>query len=162
MLAQVGKLGHHYKTWVHSPVDRKLRLFESSFVERFSRTPWYIVPICWLPIVLFAASVSVHELAREGFGSRGANTEHSHSFSIYFLFCLMFGLGVAVWSLMEYCLHRFLFHINPPDDSPFWITFHFFLHGQHHKVYDFSASTKFVTFVHTELRNSKFTVEASS
>lgn len=43
-------------------------------------------------------------------------------------------MGVALWSLLEYCLHRWLFHI---DTSKFgWKvhTMHFLLHGLHHKV----------------------------
>mgnify|MGYP001796005180 CR=1 FL=1 len=137
MLAQVGKLGHHYKTWVHSPVDRKLRLFESSFVEFFSKTPWYIVPIVWIPVVILAAFVAFKELSQGLSGPENMRNELHHSPLVYILFCLLFLCGVAVWSFIEYCLHRFLFHINPPDDSPFWITFHFFLHGQHHKVINF-------------------------
>lgn len=44
--------------------------------------------------------------------------------------------GLLLWSFIEYCLHRFLFHLinHVPADDPFWITIHFFLHGQHHKV----------------------------
>ena len=39
--------------------------------------------------------------------------------------------GILLWQLTEYCIHRFLFHIEP---SSYWgITFHFTFHGCHHK-----------------------------
>ncbi|EDO47290.1 predicted protein [Nematostella vectensis] len=131
MLAQVGNLGPNYVKWVHSPVDRPLRLFESSFVEFFSRTPWYFVPIIWIPIVLYLAYLGFYHLKTDdlAFGeSDGA------ALLVLLAFCGLFSLGLFIWSFVEYCLHRFLFHLLPPPDKPFWITFHFFLHGQHHKV----------------------------
>ena len=42
--------------------------------------------------------------------------------------------GVLFWTFLEYCLHRFVFHLDPPPTSRAWITFHFIIHGQHHKV----------------------------
>ena len=53
MLRQVGKLGSHYKDWVSAPVDRKLRLFEWDFIENLTVTPWYLVPMVWIPVFLF-------------------------------------------------------------------------------------------------------------
>lgn len=127
MLAQVGKLGPNYIRWVHSPVDRPLRLFSSDFVEIFSRTPWFLVPIIWIPVVIYFAILSIKHLHLELSGSHD-------NISVMWSFFSMFLFGCVIWSLVEYCLHRFLFHLLPPPDSPFWITFHFFLHGQHHKV----------------------------
>lgn len=46
----------------------------------------------------------------------------------------LFVLGMLLWSLMEYLIHRFLFHMKPPSDSHYLIMLHFVLHGQHHKV----------------------------
>lgn len=129
MLAQVGKLGPDYLKWVHSPVDRPLRLFSSSFVEIFSRTPWFLVPIIWIPVVIYSAIMAIKHLNVE------YTSDHDNpSFSVASSFVSLFIVGCLTWSLVEYCLHRFLFHLLPPEDSPFWITFHFFLHGQHHKV----------------------------
>ena len=45
-----------------TPTDRTLRLFESDFVEFFSNTKWFMIPIVWFPIViymLFTASAAV-------------------------------------------------------------------------------------------------------
>lgn len=39
--------------------------------------------------------------------------------------------GIAIWSLLEYSLHRFLFHATT---SSYWgNTLHYLLHGCHHK-----------------------------
>lgn len=136
ILSQVGKLGPDYLKWVHSPVDQPLRLFESDFVEFFSMTPWYVVPIIWIPAVLYLSYVSFQDLAT------GNGIENFHAYfldsntKILLAFCVIFMFGILLWSLIEYCLHRFLFHLINfvPADDPFWITIHFFLHGQHHKV----------------------------
>ena len=128
MVAQVGKLGPEYLKWVHSPVNRPLRLFGPEIVEFFSKTPWYMVPIVWLPVVLY---LSVMGLTHLGSDVTGFLTS---VYSVFLAFVCLFICGTFLWTLVEYLLHRHLFHITPPDDSPFWITFHFFIHGQHHKV----------------------------
>lgn len=38
---QVGHLGENYDAWVHQPVDRPIRLFESDFFEANTKTSWY-------------------------------------------------------------------------------------------------------------------------
>lgn len=53
MLSQVGNLGSKYNEWVTSPVDRHLRLFCNPILENLTITPWYIVPIIWMPIIVF-------------------------------------------------------------------------------------------------------------
>lgn len=41
---------------------------------------------------------------------------------------------MVLWSLLEYLIHRFVFHMKPPASNYYLITLHFLLHGQHHKV----------------------------
>jgi 4-hydroxysphinganine ceramide fatty acyl 2-hydroxylase len=53
MLSQVSKLGPKYKEWVSSPVDRHLRLFHWDIAENLSVTPWYLIPIVWIPVSIF-------------------------------------------------------------------------------------------------------------
>ena len=132
----MGGLGADYLRWVHSPVDRPLRLFTSDFVEMFSTTPWYVVPVIWIPIGLYFAYVAFQDLAaRNGIEYVDARFLDSVP-KVSFAFTVLFLFGVVLWSLIEYCLHRFLFHLinYVPADKPFWITIHFFIHGQHHKV----------------------------
>lgn len=53
MLSQIPSLGENYYQWVHEPVDTTLRLFHYDFVETFSKCPWYMVPIVWVPVTIF-------------------------------------------------------------------------------------------------------------
>lgn len=131
MVFQVHKFGEDYLKWVHSPVNKNLRLFDSDFVEFFSKTKWYVIPIVWIPIVVLCSVVSVGELTltmRRFYDNDGSN------FFALLSFLILFFAGVPIWTLMEYILHRYLFHLEPDGDSPMLITIHFFFHGQHHKV----------------------------
>ncbi|XP_009323642.1 PREDICTED: fatty acid 2-hydroxylase [Pygoscelis adeliae] len=50
-----------------------------------------------------------------------------------YYFPFIFLLGMFLWSLLEYLIHRFVFHMKPPASNYYLITLHFLLHGQHHK-----------------------------
>ena len=56
LVFQVGHLGDRYDDWVHTPIVSKTgpRLFESDLMEFFTNTKWYMIPIIWLPVVVFA------------------------------------------------------------------------------------------------------------
>lgn len=85
-LEQVHK-PRHYKGGESAP------LF-GNFLEPLSKTPWYVVPIIWLPCVAYGTFK-----ANEGLPS-------------IFLTALLFLLGIGVWSLVEYGMHRCLFHVD--------------------------------------------------
>ncbi|KAK3944527.1 hypothetical protein QBC46DRAFT_374562 [Diplogelasinospora grovesii] len=98
----------HYKGGESAP------LF-GNFLEPLSKTPWWVIPIAWGPPVAYGL-----HLANEGFSS---------TFVQFALFCL----GVFIWTLLEYALHRFLFHLDYYlPDNRVGITLHFLLHGIHH------------------------------
>ncbi|NXA90644.1 FA2H hydroxylase, partial [Melanocharis versteri] len=133
LLWQVGYLGEKYDEWVHQPVDRPIRLFHSDFLEFLSKTAWYVVFMVWTPVVLYLSWVSYTSLAQGNtrlFSS--FTTEYSIPVHKYY-FPLIFLLGMILWSLLEYLIHRFVFHMKPPASSYYLITLHFLLHGQHHK-----------------------------
>lgn len=114
----------HYKGGESAP------LF-GNFLEPLSKTAWYVVPIVWLPPVIYGTI-----LGHAGLGSTPAAVG-------YWVF------GVFFWSLIEYFMHRFLFHIDKYviillaswqsltcprflPDNRVGITLHFLLHGIHH------------------------------
>ncbi|KAL4788612.1 hypothetical protein BJX76DRAFT_315206 [Aspergillus varians] len=107
-----------YLEQVHRP--RHYRGGESAplfgnFLEPLSKTAWYIVPIVWVPPVMCATYVGA-----SGLGSNPAAAG-------YWIFGLFF------WTLIEYFMHRFLFHIDKfLPDNRVGITLHFLLHGIHH------------------------------
>ncbi|KAK9936976.1 hypothetical protein M0R45_013795 [Rubus argutus] len=115
LVFQVGHLGEEYQEWVHQPIvsQEGPRFFENEFWEFLTRTVWWAVPTIWLPVVCYFISKSV----RMG-----------HTFPEIALMVLF---GILVWTLLEYALHRFLFHI---ETKSYWgNTAHYLLHGCHHK-----------------------------
>lgn len=134
MVPQVHNLGSLYWAWVHRPSPQpSYRLFAGDLYEFFSRTPWWVIPLVWIPMTCLFAFDSLGKLdpsiqvIPRRFSPMGAEFLTLKAFS------LVFFMGVLLWSLLEYCLHRFLFHIILFPKTKFGIQFHFILHGQHHK-----------------------------
>ena len=89
-------------------------MFESRFIDLFSRTHWAVVPALFVPAMSACFYLGVargQSTAIEGVGA--------------------FALGAVTWTLVEYWLHRMLFHWEPP--GAFGERMHFILHGVHHK-----------------------------
>ena len=84
------------------------------YLEVFTKSPWYVIPLFWTPIILYCMTQCLEQ----------------HSI---FTLTYLFFLGILSWSLIEYTVHRFLFHLDEllPDHRIF-ITLHFLLHGVHH------------------------------
>eukprot|EP00050_Salpingoeca_kvevrii_P007721 m.298116 g.298116 ORF g.298116 m.298116 type:complete len:257 (+) comp13787_c0_seq1:123-893(+) len=143
LLAQLVCFRGDYYKWVHAPSTRPTyRLFDSDFLERFSRTPWWLVPLLWVPVAVVAfvaaQSPTCSALARQPSPSSAQAAlqlmcaEDDDNASLSFGTAAAFAvLGLALWTLSEYLLHRFLFHLEV--DTPAGHVFHFFMHGQHHK-----------------------------
>lgn len=123
MLSQVGNLGTKYYEWVTSPVDRHLQLFSNPILEYMTITPWYLVPIVWVPICLYLTIKGAEQY-----------TLITKDTSPYVPVVLAFMQGGLLWTLIEYSLHRWVFHIEPSGHSKAMIYFHFSIHGLHHKV----------------------------
>lgn len=90
-----------------------MRLFDNAILEIFSKTPWYGIPLAWIPISIYFFSHNTLPLYE--------------AIPLYFV-------GVFLWSLIEYLLHRFLFHAEEywlPSINLFYVI-HFTFHGIHH------------------------------
>ncbi|VDL84520.1 unnamed protein product [Nippostrongylus brasiliensis] len=148
VLSQVGRLGDNYWMWIHQPFEGTLRLFDSDFLESLTRTAWWVVPAVWLPIVILFSMFAMADMyGQEEFADVDTSEDFS-SFSPKILFLYVFpGLyhgafiwancfvvGVLSWTLLEYVLHRWVFHWKPDPSSPSQIVLHFLLHGLHHKT----------------------------
>jgi 4-hydroxysphinganine ceramide fatty acyl 2-hydroxylase len=77
----------HYKGGESAP------LF-GNFLEPLSKTPWWVVPLVWLPLVSYGTLLSAQGL------------QSSLQVGLYWI------LGLCIWTLVEYGLHRFLFHLD--------------------------------------------------
>lgn len=131
LLGQVGHLGHRYYEWTHQQVDRPIRLFRSELAEKMTRSYWWMVPLTWCPLIFFMLFSSYRHLVAE--------PELWPQTSVLKLkygrasIPLLFGLGVLFWTLLEYVIHRWLFHLKPPASCRPLILVHFLFHGVHHK-----------------------------
>lgn len=116
LVYQVGHLtDDDYEAWIHKPIVSKEspRFFGNPVVEFLTKNPWWAIPAIWMPVVLWnlnrsiEMNISPHALVA----------------------CIV--SGIFIWTLMEYVLHRFLFHIEL--SGPWGNTIHYLLHGCHHK-----------------------------
>ena len=106
-----------YLDEVHRPRhcgDKSADIFGVWFLEPFSKTPWWLIPLVWLPIAYYFLK---------------------HGFEMLPLpaFCIIFVIGIIEWTLLEYGIHRFVFHLDDyvPPYKVFYIL-HFLMHGVHH------------------------------
>ncbi len=92
-------------------------MFRVDFIERyFSRVqPWQVLAL-WIPVSLFLAVRSAWDPALTAGRAMG-----------------LAACGVAVWTLVEYLLHRFLFHFKAPQSSELATDLWYLLHEVHHE-----------------------------
>lgn len=87
----------HYKGGASAP-------FFGNFLEPLTKTPWWIIPSLWWPCITYVS----YEAAK--------------GFNNYFAMFAFFLVGIAFWTLFEYLLHRFAFHLDEyvsnPSDAP--------------------------------------------
>lgn len=109
-----------YLEFIHDPKHMinppEAILFETKFLEYFTKTPWWVIPILWLPVVGLYLYSSFTEMEISTIG-------------VIFLYLF----GILLWTLVEYILHRFVFHVDEklPDNRTV-LMLHFLLHGIHH------------------------------
>jgi len=97
--------------------EKPIRLFESDFLEFFTHVHPVVVPIIWVPVVVYFLGVAIK-------GGEAAGAVGSGYIFPTFL------AGVFLWSLAEYTLHRFMFHFQPR--TPWQEKVVFLFHGIHH------------------------------
>lgn len=106
----------------------------------FTRTKWYVVPAFWGPItaylflrslVQFTIPVALPAfteapLAPLQFASLVTTSAVTKTVACFFA-------GNIIWTILEYTLHRFLFHLDYYlPDRPVALMLHFLIHGVHH------------------------------
>lgn len=88
-------------------------MFQSNFMEFFSRVHWSVPLFLFIPIITALGYVAVV--------SDGMSAPR---------FVLLLIAGLLVWTLTEYILHRFIFHYHPA--SEWGRRIHWTFHGVHH------------------------------
>ena len=91
-----------------------MRMFDAPYLEIFSRTPWFVIPIVWIPVLMYNAWLA---------------TENLSLIQIIILTLI----GMFNWTFIEYFLHRFVFHLELwIPDNRYLYTLHYIIHGVHH------------------------------
>ena len=102
----------------HLPINNDkepIRLFESDFLETFTHISPVAVSAIWIPIIVFFAART--------FGWQAKALAPGLS-----VFAIV--VGIFIWTISEYLLHRFLFHMPVHGKTMERIVFLF--HGVHH------------------------------
>ena len=92
--------------------ETSIRMFKSNLFEKLSKVHFTVPLYIFIPVILFFSYRSF----ANGIGLLN--------------FCLYFLIGLAVWSITEYSLHRYIFHYQP--SSVLGQRLHFIFHGVHH------------------------------
>ncbi len=109
-----------YRSMINAHVTRgKSILMFGGPLEHFTYSAWWHPLVVWVPVMcyLFAWSNSTNLLVS----------------------CVLFGSGWAMWTVLEYVLHRWVFHLDhwwgPSPHALLGLRniLHFILHGIHHK-----------------------------
>lgn len=100
----------------HAPQHGSPRMFRVDWIEKYlSRVkPWHVL-IVWVPVISY--------LIYRGLQGPGISVGS-------FLGTLVG--GVVFWTLLEYVLHRWVFHFTPGPNSELSQDVHFLIHGVHH------------------------------
>ena len=93
--------------------DESARMFKSSFLELFSKVHWTIPLFIFIPIISYLMYQAVT----------------SPTIALWEVLGWFIG-GIAIWTVTEYVLHRWLFHYEPP--GKLGKRLHFIFHGVHH------------------------------
>src|SRR5882672_12579702 len=93
--------------------NETVRMFESDFVELFSRVHPATPLVLYLPVVGFMLYMALWRQK-----------------SSFFVVAGFFLLGILLWTLVEYLIHRYVFHYEPK--TRVGKRLHFIVHGVHH------------------------------
>ncbi len=107
--------------------DETVRMFDNSVLESLTRIHFTVPLFIFIPVIFYFGyrSVFVFDLS-------------------WLKIAAYIILGLGVWTLTEYVLHRFLFHWKPP--GRIGERMHFIFHGVHH---DYPSDSKRLVMVPT-------------
>eukprot|EP01017_Pseudomicrothorax_dubius_P051040 TRINITY_DN9755_c0_g1_i2.p1 TRINITY_DN9755_c0_g1~~TRINITY_DN9755_c0_g1_i2.p1 ORF type:complete len:401 (-),score=54.22 TRINITY_DN9755_c0_g1_i2:128-1231(-) len=121
-----------YLEVVHNPVYvPNLRLFDG-FMEAFSRTKWWVIPLVWVPTIIGFVIYGLQGNAPITAIERYLRPSSPQFSVLAVLLCLL--VGLFFWTKLEYVKHRYLFHMDEKIPGSLGIFIHFILHGIHHFV----------------------------
>jgi 4-hydroxysphinganine ceramide fatty acyl 2-hydroxylase len=93
--------------------QESVRMFKSDLLENLSKVHFTVPLFIFIPVI----GICIYNCFELSLGII--------TFAEFFL------LGLFIWTLVEYIMHRFVFHYMPPD-KPWAMRMHFIFHGVHH------------------------------
>lgn len=119
-LLRLGGRRDEYLDWQERHIATTLRLLPWDWAEAaLTKTRWWVVPLLWVPVAAWLINYYVTQASKASVGQLAASVS----------------FGILLWTLIEYTLHRFVFHWDRHlPNNGFAIAFHFLLHGCHHKA----------------------------
>lgn len=93
--------------------SESVRMFKSNLLEPLTKVHFTIPLILFIPVIIYF--------------TWKAFVEYQASILCYFSFYI---IGIFIWTLVEYVMHRFVFHFPPKGKA--MERLHFIFHGVHH------------------------------
>lgn len=93
---------------------QRARIFKSDFLERLTLVQWQTIFIFWIPVIIGLIFLE----------------NYYYSLSLFLNFGLLL-LGIFLWTLAEYLIHRYPFHWSP--DNQYGKQLVYSMHGNHHE-----------------------------
>lgn len=93
--------------------DETIRIFDNPILDFFSRIHWSAPLIVWVPVIFYCFYKSLFDFSLPVI-----------QWALYFI------IGLGIWTVSEYFIHRFVFHYHPTSD--FGKRIAFLMHGVHH------------------------------
>ena len=108
-----------YEQWLNDTQICEALIF-GGLLEPLSRTPPWLPAVVWLPVAVAAAN-------------RGASLPDWNPSALSLVAAAL--AGVFLWTLIEYCIHRFAFHFASHYKrlTAWGLALHFLVHGVHHR-----------------------------
>lgn len=91
----------------------RVRIFKNDFLERLTLVRLRTIFMVWIPVGIFLFYRS--------------NTQYALGLNTYLLILV---IGLLVWSLAEYLIHRYVFHLKPKSNFARKVVYS--AHGNHH------------------------------
>jgi 4-hydroxysphinganine ceramide fatty acyl 2-hydroxylase len=104
-------MGSSKKKFVSNSQD-SVRMFKSDFLEAFSKVHWTVPLYIFIPVIGYC----IYRSVQTGL--------------LLWQYPLVMLAGIFIWTLVEYVMHRYVFHFELP--GKWGARLHFVIHGVHH------------------------------
>lgn len=112
-LNEKDRVGKEERRLIAKDRPRRVRIFKNDFLERLTLVRLRTIFIFWIPVGVFLVYRSYNQYGLS------PNT-----------YLVILFIGLLTWSLAEYLIHRYIFHLKPSSDFARKVVYS--AHGNHH------------------------------